>query len=151
MGVAPTPEMVLDSLGMYLAGLDLVRYSPDEDYGADNPALPAYVLNELPAAPDTALAASVANFTADRDPYNPDCLLRLRFRAAGDSPVAVAQHANAVRGALRWPEHRHQPQTWPGGVRVLDVQAGSLSRPVRDANGRWMRLDPYRLTLNPGV
>ena len=150
MAVAATPEMVLEALGLYLAGLNLVRYSTDADYGADDPNLPAYVFQDLPPSPDTAVAATVYSFATDRDDYNPDVLLRLRFRAAGDSPATVALLANAVRGELKWPDYR-PPQTWPGGVRVLDVRPGVLTSPVKDSNGRWMRVDPYRLTLNPGV
>jgi len=145
----PSPDAVLDSLGLHLAALGLVRYSATA-YGEDDPVLPAFMLHELGASPDTAVAASVASYATDRDPDNPDCMIRLRFRAPGDTPLTVALLANAVRGALRWPEQRTTPETWPGGVRVLDVRAQPLTRPVRDSNNRWMRVDPYRLTLNPG-
>lgn len=147
----PSPDEVLDSLGQHLAGLGLVRYSTTVGYGADDPAVPAYVLYDLPESPDTAVAAAVAQYATDRDRDNPDVLVRLRFRAAGDSPLPVALLANAVRGVLRWPQHRTEPETWPGGVRVLDVLSQPLVRPVQDANGRWMRADTYRFTLNPGA
>lgn len=150
MGIEASPEMVLDALAQHLASVDLVRYSPDADYGDDDPSLPAFFLQDLPPSPDTAVAATVYSFSTDRDDYNPDVLLRLRFRAAGDSPATVALLANNVRGVLKWPDYR-PPQTWPGGVRVLDVRPGVLTSPVKDSNGRWMRADPYRLTLNPGV
>ena len=146
----PSPDEVLDSLFLHLVDLGLVRYSPTGAYGADDPALPAATWYDLPPDPDTAMAGSVAQYANDRDEDNPDVTVRLRFRAAGESPLAVALLANAVRGALKWPQHRTEPETWPGGVRVLDVRAQPLTRPVRDANNRWMRVDPYRLTLNPG-
>lgn len=143
-----TATDLVAALGQRLADLGLAQYSPGGTYTED-PARPAFAWNELPAQPDTAVSASIYNDARDRDEHNPDVYVRLRWRAAGEDPTAVDDHADAAFHALNMPEHQASPQTWPGGVRVLDVRRVGRAQPVADANGRWTRADSYRITLNP--
>lgn len=145
-----TSSELLKALGLRLVELDLVQYSEAEDvvYGED-PELPAYVWRELPAEPDTAVSATVTNDARDRDHWNPDYYVRLRVRTAENAAVDADDLADRFFNHLHVPDHYYQPQTWPGGVRVIDVRRVVRAQSATDSNNRLMRADSYRITLNP--
>ncbi|MFE7746870.1 hypothetical protein ACFU5M_31725, partial [Nocardia sp. NPDC057455] len=85
MAVATTTSALLQALAQHLAAAGLARYSLT-GYSGDDPARPAVAFEQLPAAPDTAVSMAVYNHLTDRDRWNPDVYVRLRFRAAGVDP-----------------------------------------------------------------
>jgi hypothetical protein len=93
----------------------------------------------------------VTSDSRDRDEFNPDVDVRLRFRAPGSDIRAVDALAERVYDHLYVPEYVFRPQTWPGGIRVLDVRRFVRAQSVTDSDGNWMRADSYRLTLNPSI
>lgn len=150
MKFSTTSNELLAALGLYLAGLDLVQYSEAEDVVYDeDPARPVYVWRELPVDPDTAVSASVTNDSRDRDHWNPDYYVRLRVRTAENAAVDADDLADRFFNHLHVPDHFYQPQTWPGGVRVIDVRRVVRAQSATDSNNRLMRADSYRITLNP--
>lgn len=150
MKFSTTSNELLAALGLYLAGLDLVQYSEADDVVYDEDAeRPAYAWRELPADPDTAVSATVTNDARDRDHWNPDYYVRLRVRTAEDATVDADDLADRFFNHLHVPDHYYQPQTWPGGVRVIDVRRVVRAQSATDSNNRLMRADSYRITLNP--
>ncbi|WP_207842606.1 hypothetical protein [Williamsia soli] len=141
---------LIDSLAQRLANRGLVRYNPTVPYGADDPTLPAFIDGNLPPDPDTAVAVKVLTDRRDRDEYNPDIDIRLRFRTAVNRVgPSVGDYADAVFMHLHVPDHQYRPQVWPGGIRVIDVRRVLRGQSAQDTNGRSTRADDYRLTLNP--
>ena len=142
---------VISALGQRLAALDIVRYlaDPEASFGADDPAQLAYIDGLLPPDPDTCVSAVIVRDNRDRDPYNPDIDVRLRFRTARGATKSADDWGDQVYGLLHVPDHLVRKETWPGGVRVLDVRRVVRALSFQDANGRLIRADDYRITLNP--
>lgn len=141
---------VATALALHLVGADLAQYSETAPYTED-PRRPAITFGELPASPVTAVSVTVTSDSRDRDEYNPDVDVRLRFRASGSDIRVVDALAERVYDFLYVPEYVFRPQTWPGGIRVLDVRRFVRAQSVTDSDGNWMRADSYRLTLNPSI
>lgn len=141
-----TTRELLEALGRHLAFHQLVQFKVGDDaHYTDNPLRPAYFYEDLPDKPATAVSAKVYNDTRDRDPWNPDVYVRLRWRAKKN----VDDLADKVHDVIAVPEFYYRPQTWPGGVRVIDVRRVVRAESAQDSNNRWMRADSYRITLNP--
>lgn len=145
----PTSSEVIDALGQYLAARDLVQYSPDEVLVEGN--VPAFIDGSLPPDPDTALAAIVVRDNRERDPDNPDIDVRLRGRTAVGATKSADDVMDDLYAVLHVPDHVVRSEVWPGGVRVLDVRRVVRALSFEDANGRRVRADDYRITLNPKV
>ncbi|UCZ89064.1 minor capsid protein [Gordonia sp. WA4-43] len=141
---------VIEALGRRLAALNLVEYldDPDAVFAEDSTRL-AYVDGLLPPEPDSCVAAIVTRDDRERDPYNPDIDVRLRFRAAAGATKTADDWADDTFTALHVPDHVARKEMWPGGVRVLDVRRVVRALSFEDSNGRSVRADDYRITLNP--
>lgn len=148
MGV-PTSTEVIASLGQYLSSRDLVRYSAVYT-DADDP-IPAFFDGLLPPGPDNAVAAAIVRDDRERDPYNPDIDVRLRFRAHAGSDRTADDIGDEHYSVLHVPDNVVRKEIWPGGIRVLDVRRVMRAPSFEDANGRTVRADDYRITLNPKV
>ncbi|WP_439030217.1 hypothetical protein [Gordonia terrae] len=147
-----TSDELIESLGQRMADLGLVRYlaDPNASFGADDPDRPAYIAGLLPPDPDTCVSAVVTRDDRERDPFNPDIDVRLRFRAARGAAKGADGLADDAFVNLHVPDHvTRLRETWPGGVRVLDVRRVLRAVSFTDANGRTQRADDYRITLNP--
>jgi hypothetical protein len=141
---------LLLSLATRLADLNLVQYSGPDAVYTENPDRPAVMFEKLAPNPDTAVSLAVYNELGDRDPWNRDYYVRMRFRAAGLDPLKVSDFADAVFDELETSEPTGPRQSWPGGVNVLTCFRVVRAQSAADANGRFMRADSYRITLNPG-
>lgn len=149
---ATTSAELIESLALLLDELGLAQYAPPGPgvFYVEDPARPAIVLDaDLPPEPPTALAISVYDDNRDRDAWNPDIYVRLRFRADGLDPGAVNTKADRVFEHIHTAEPGDRQQ-WPGGVNVLTCLRVVRAQSVKDANDRSMRADSYRITLNPG-
>lgn len=146
-----TSSEVLAALGQRLAALGMVRYldDPEATFGDDDPAQPAYIDGLLPPDPDTCVSAVIVRDDRDRDPWNPDIDVRLRFRTAVGAAKNADDWGDETYTVLHVPDHVVRKETWPGGVRVLDVRRVVRALSFQDANGRLVRADDYRITLNP--
>lgn len=145
-----TSAALLESLAVLLDSLGVARYVPPPGAIAEDPDRPAIVFSsDLPAEPPTALAMSVYDDARDRDAWNPDLYVRLRFRAAGLDPRVVNNLADRVFEHIHTAEPGDRQQ-WPGGVNVLTCLRVVRAQSAPDANGREMRADSYRITINPG-
>ncbi|QAY05749.1 tail terminator [Gordonia phage Vasanti] len=146
-----TSSEVIEALGRKMAALNLVRYldDPDAVFGDDDPSRLAYIAGLLPPDPDTCVSAVVTRDDRERDPYNPDIDVRLRFRAAAGATKTADDWADDTFTALHVPDHVARKEMWPGGVRVLDVRRVMRALSFEDSNGRTVRADDYRITLNP--
>ncbi|ROZ89011.1 hypothetical protein [Gordonia sp. OPL2] len=142
----PTSSEVIAALGQYLAGRNMVRYSAT--YEGDDP-MPAFIDGLLPPDPDTVVAATIVRDDRERDLDNPDIDVRLRFRAAAGADRTADDIADVHFFVLHVPDHVVRKEVWPGGVRVLDVRRVVRAPSFQDANGRTVRADDYRITLNP--
>lgn len=149
MSTATTSTRLVEALAQHLAAANLAQYNPAGGY-TENPALPAVTFEVLPPAPDTAVSIAVYNDLRDRDAWNPDIYVRLRFRAAGLDSRRVNDLADAVFEFLRTDEPTGPRQSWPAGVNVLTCFRVVRAQSATDNNGRFMRADSYRITLNPG-
>jgi hypothetical protein len=148
--MSPTSSSeVVDALGRHLSDLSLVVYTPDSVYVEADLDRPAFVDGLLPPDPDTCVSAVVTRDNRERDPYNPDIDVRLRFRTAVGAVKDADSWADDVYGALHVPDHVVRKEVWPGGVRVLDVRRVVRAQSFEDSNGRCVRADDYRITLNP--
>lgn len=151
MATATRASQLVEALARHLDTAGLVRYSTA---GAlltiEDPARPAVAFEALPPAPDSAVSIAVVNQLEDRDPYNPDVYVRLRFRTAGLDVRPVNDIADRVFQHLVTFEPTGPRQVWPDGVNVLTVFRTVRAASAADVNGRWMRADTYRITLNPG-
>ncbi|UXE04986.1 tail terminator [Gordonia phage Lton] len=147
-----TSSEVIAALGRKMAGIGLVEYldDPDAVFGEDDPNLLAFFDGLLPPDPDTCVSAVVTRDDRERDPFNPDIDVRLRFRAAVGATKTADDWADATYAALHVPDHIVRgDKVWPGGVRVLDVRRVMRALSFSDTNGRSVRADDYRITLNP--
>ncbi|QGJ87565.1 head-to-tail terminator [Gordonia phage Faith5x5] len=146
-----TSSEVIEALGRKMAALNLVEYL--DDPGAvftEGSALLAFIDGLLPPEPDTCVSAIVTRDDRERDPFNPDIDVRLRFRAAVDATKTADDWADATYAAVHVPDHVVRgDKVWPGGVRVLDVRRVMRALSFSDTNGRSVRADDYRITLNP--
>ena len=143
----PTSSEVIAALGQYLAAHNIVRYS--DTYADDDPDRPAFIAGLLPPDPDTAVSAVIVRDDRERDPDNPDIDVRLRFRTAADADRTADDLGDEHYMVLHVPDHVVRKEVWPGGVRVLDVRRVVRALSFEDANGRSVRADDYRITLNP--
>ena len=142
-------DRVLTSLAKHLATQGLVQYHETAPY-TENPLLPAVTFGALPKDVPTAVSLNVYNYDPQRDKYNPDVYVQLRFRAGvAFNPLAVHRLADKVFAELDWPENK-DPELWPGGVRVQHVCRVVSGLVTPDGNNRYERPDSYRITLNPG-
>lgn len=146
-----TSSEVIEALGRKMAALNLVEYLDDPDaVFTEDSALLAFIDGLLPPEPDTCVSAIVTRDDRERDPFNPDIDVRLRFRAAVDATKTADDWADATYAALHVPDHVVRgDKVWPGGVRVLDVRRVMRALSFSDTNGRSVRADDYRITLNP--
>lgn len=134
---------VLDGLARYLADAGLVRYSPTGVYPAGG--LPAVVFGAMPDAPADVVAINVYDDSRDRDDWNPDVYVQLRFRTAGRNPSTTDDLGDGVFNELHLLDHT----VFPGGVRLLIARRVIRAPHDQDAAGRYSRPDSYRLTINP--
>ncbi|AWY04680.1 tail terminator [Gordonia phage Ebert] len=145
-----TSAEVVAALGLHLASDELVEYLDDpEAMFTGEPDRLAYVDGLLPPDPDTCLSVVVTRDDRERDPYNPDIDVRLRARAAVDASKTADDWLDGIFAHLHVPDHVARKQMWPGGVRVLDVRRVMRALSFEDSNGRTVRADDYRITLNP--
>lgn len=144
----PTSTEVALALALRLAELELATY-PAPDGGYVEAALPALVFGRLPEVPGHALAVDVYDDLRDRDAWNPDYYVRLRWRVPGEDPLAVHRLADEAFERLHTPGPTVPRQRWPGGVNVLTVLRVTRGAAAPDSNGRYMRADTYRITVNP--
>lgn len=146
-----TSSEVIEALGRKMAALNLVEYLDDPDaVFTEGSVLLAFIDGLLPPEPDTCVSAIVTRDDRERDPFNPDIDVRLRFRAAVGAPKTADDWADATYAALHVPDHVVRgDKVWPGGVRVLDVRRVMRALSFSDTNGRSVRADDYRITLNP--
>ncbi|WP_139104668.1 minor capsid protein [Gordonia sp. UCD-TK1] len=142
---------MIEALGRKMAALNLVEYLDDPDaVFTEGSALLAFIDGLLPPDPDTCVSAIVTRDDRERDPFNPDIDVRLRFRAAVGATKTADDWADATYAALHVPDHVVRgDKVWPGGVRVLDVRRVMRALSFSDTNGRSVRADDYRITLNP--
>ncbi|OCH80207.1 hypothetical protein A9310_22555 [Gordonia sp. UCD-TK1] len=149
--VFTTSSEVIEALGRKMAALNLVEYLDDPDaVFTEGSALLAFIDGLLPPDPDTCVSAIVTRDDRERDPFNPDIDVRLRFRAAVGATKTADDWADATYAALHVPDHVVRgDKVWPGGVRVLDVRRVMRALSFSDTNGRSVRADDYRITLNP--
>jgi hypothetical protein len=141
---------LVTSLALHLDALGVAQYSEDAftvGY-VEKPELPAVTFDELPSSPDTAVSLTVAGHQTDRDPFNPDITVRLRFRGAGQDSRVVHRIAERVFDQLDTSEPMAGRQYWPGGAVVLMCLRVVRGNAIRDTNERWMRADSYRITTN---
>lgn len=116
---------------------------------SEDPTRLAVGLEDLPAAPPTALSLEMVGELDDRDQYNPDVYVRLRFRAAGKDVRVVHAFADRAKALLHTTEARGRV-TWPGGISVLTCFRTVRGTAAANANGLWMRPDTYRITPHTG-
>ncbi|QLF83822.1 tail terminator [Gordonia phage Moosehead] len=146
-----TSSEVIEALGRKMAALNLVEYLDDPNaVFTESSGLLAFIDGLLPPEPDTCVSAIVTRDDRERDPFNPDIDVRLRFRAAVGATKTADDWADATYAALHVPDHVVRgDKVWPGGVRVLDVRRVMRALSFSDTNGRSVRADDYRITLNP--
>ncbi|QHB37241.1 tail terminator [Gordonia phage Gudmit] len=148
-----TSGEVLAALGRKLDALGIVQYldDPAAVFDPTDDTRLAFFDGLLPPDPDNCVAASIVRDDRERDPFNPDIDVRLRFRAAIGATKTADDWADEVFDQLHVPDHIVRKENWPGGVRVIDVRRVVRALSFEDTNGRSVRADDYRITLNPKV
>lgn len=127
----------------YLAGLDLVAWSPAAAYPASSSSACAF-LQTWPSGPDRVAVFTPYQVADDADQAMSTVGVQVRTRWAGSNPAGVLNYAGAIFDAL----HGLGPIVLPSGASISQCLRRSGTSMGQDSSQRWSWADNYYVDLD---